>query len=92
VQGLLYGQEVEWWAFGVGICTMLMGRPPFYDTDECRLADKIRTNEVKYPKPILRVAALIVSKVGVINIKTEALKMPYSRATICPILPGCVLL
>ena len=52
---------------------MLAGRFPFSDPDRLRLRQKIMFDEVTYPKGISKEAEMIMRKVSIINIKTEAL-------------------
>jgi hypothetical protein len=51
---------------------MMAGRFPFSD-DEYRLQHKIKFHEVKYPMWISKEAELIMGRVSITNIKTEAL-------------------
>jgi serine/threonine protein kinase len=66
---------VDWWALGIVMYAMLAGRLPFRDTDEYRLHQKIRCQEVEYPEWISLEAILIVTKASIINITTEALQV-----------------
>ena len=54
----------------------MAGRFPFSDTDEYRLQHKIRCHEVKYPMWISTEAELIMGRIRITNIKTEALHVP----------------
>ena len=83
VKGLPYGHGVDWWALGIMIYVMLTGTYPFYDTDDHKLDEKIKNQEVTYPEGISKEAKLIMRKVSV-NSKTDGLKVLQSRATICP--------
>jgi serine/threonine protein kinase len=67
------GQEVDWWALGIMMYAMMAGMFPFIDSDECSLQFKIRCHEVMYPMWISEEAKLIMRRVSIINIKTEAL-------------------
>lgn len=75
VQWLPCGQG-DWLFLGIIIYAMLTGTLPFYKSEVYRLKNKISNAEVKYLKQVSCEAALIVSRVSVINIKTEALKVP----------------
>ena len=73
LQGMPCGQEVDKWALGIIMYAMMAGRLPFSDTDEYKLQHKIRHHEAKYPTGISKEAELIMRRVNIINIKTEAL-------------------
>ena len=51
---------------------MMAGKFPFSDPDKYRLREKIKHDEVKYPTGISKEAELIMRRVSIINIKTEA--------------------
>lgn len=44
-----YGRAVDWWALGVLIYEMLTGCPPFYDSQNMRLYDKILVSKPHFP-------------------------------------------
>ena len=48
VQGLLCGQEVDWWALGIIMYAMMTGRFAFSDPDKFMLQQNIKFREVKY--------------------------------------------
>jgi len=73
LQGMPCGQEVDWWALGIIMYAMMAGRLPFSNVDEYKLLQKIRCHDVKYPTGISKQAEMIMRKVSIINIKTEAL-------------------
>jgi serine/threonine protein kinase len=73
LRGVPCGQEIDWWALGIMMIAMMTGRFPFDDTDEFRLQHKIKHHDVPYPVWISIEAELIMRKVSIINIKTEAL-------------------
>jgi len=75
LQGMPCGQEVDWWALGIMMYAMLAGRFPFSDHDEYRLQHKIKEHEVKYPMGISKEAKMIMSRVSIISIKSEALQV-----------------
>ena len=45
-----YGVSVDWWALGVLMYEMMIGRTPFDLDDEDDLFDSIINDEVLYPK------------------------------------------
>jgi serine/threonine protein kinase len=71
-----YGQEIDWWALGIMLYYMLTGQRPFTAHNNLLLENKIMHAEVKYPENISKEAASIIRMVSVINIKTEAFKVP----------------
>ena len=73
LKGQLCGQEVDWWALGVIIYIMMVGRYPFKSKDTERLELKIKFNGVKYPEWISREAEMIMRDVSTITIKTDSL-------------------
>jgi serine/threonine protein kinase len=75
VEGLLYGQEVDWWALGVIIYTMMVGHYPFKSKDTNKLELKIKFNGVKYPEWISIEAEMIMRDVSTITIKTDSLRV-----------------
>ena len=75
LHGLPCGREVDWWALGIIMYAMMTGMFPFSDPDAYRLQHKIKHDEVKYPTGISKEAELIMRRVSIINIKTEALQV-----------------
>jgi serine/threonine protein kinase len=65
------GRGIDWWALGIAIYEMLAGEPPFCDSPEYRLEDKIINHKILFPRWISSPAALILSRVSTIKIKTE---------------------
>jgi hypothetical protein len=57
---------------------MVMGYPPLDSDDDDKLNDEIVIGEVNSPWWISQDATLVVSRVSVINLKTQALRMPWS--------------
>jgi len=51
---------------------MTSGKFPFSDPDKYRLGEKIKHDKVKYLTDISKEAELIMKRVSIINIKTEA--------------------
>ncbi|KAI8871675.1 kinase-like protein, partial [Ramicandelaber brevisporus] len=49
-----YDKSVDWWAFGVLIYEMILGRPPFSGSDENETFDAILEEEVLYPVSMSR--------------------------------------
>jgi serine/threonine protein kinase len=83
VKNLPYGQGIEWWAVGFMLFEIMMGDPPFYydkgedtvdDDAQDKLDQKLLNHELDFPKGMSLAAISIVIKVGVITIKSEALK------------------
>jgi serine/threonine protein kinase len=66
---------VDWWALGIIMYAMMVGRFPFSEADEHRLRHKIRFQEVNYPMGISVEAEMIMRGVSIINIKAEALQV-----------------
>ena len=75
LHGLPCGREVDWWALGIIMYAMMAGMFPFSDPDAYRLQHKIKYDEVNYPTWISKGAELIMRRVSIININTEALQV-----------------
>jgi len=54
---------------------MMTGMFPFSNPDAYRLQQKIKHDEVNYPTGISKDAELLMRKVSIININTEALQV-----------------
>jgi serum/glucocorticoid-regulated kinase 2 len=44
-----HGKAVDWWSMGTLVFELMCGLPPFYDTNQSRMYNKIQTAEVKFP-------------------------------------------
>ena len=47
-----YGKGVDWWAFGIVLYEMLVGKDPFYSNDPMLVYQNIITNNIHFPKII----------------------------------------
>ena len=80
MKNLPYDQAVDWWAVGIMVFEMMAGYPPFCsedsDDDIAALDERIMNDEVDFPDSACMspAAVLIIKKVSVIAIKSEALK------------------
>ena len=59
-----YDQSVDWWAFGVLLYEMLVGRAPFYGKTEADLFKTILYGEVKFPSMMSKDAKDLIKKVN----------------------------
>ena len=75
LRGLPCGREVDWWALGIIMYVMMTGIFPFSDPDAYTLQQKIKHEEVNYPTGISKEAEMIIRRVSIININTEALQV-----------------
>ena len=46
-----YNATADWWAVGVLIYEMLLGRSPFFSINMVRLQEKIRRGKISFPDP-----------------------------------------
>ena len=46
-----YGKEMDWWAVGVLIYKLLIGKFPFYDSTVNSTRDKILSGTLAFPEP-----------------------------------------
>ena len=76
--GLKSGAEVDWWALGIVMYKMMFGQNPFQFLAASRYARNILRNRVFYPQRLTFCAVSILKQVNIFNIKTEALRVPYS--------------
>ena len=58
-----YDQSVDWWAFGVLVYEMLVGRAPFYGKTEAGLFKMIIQGEVKFPSGMSKEARDLIKRV-----------------------------
>ncbi|KAF9937793.1 Serine/threonine kinase [Mortierella alpina] len=57
-----YGRAVDWWAFGVLIYEMLLGKSPFRGDDEDEIFEAILEDEILYPINMSRDSVSILQK------------------------------
>lgn len=58
-----YDQSVDWWAFGVLLYEMLVGRAPFYGKSEAGLFKMILYGDAKFPSTMSKDAKDLIKKV-----------------------------
>jgi protein kinase X len=51
-----HNKAVDWWALGIIIYEMLVGYQPFFDENPFLIAEKILTEDIKWPRKIDSVA------------------------------------
>jgi serine/threonine protein kinase len=73
-----YGPAVDWWALGIVMYEMMVGRHHFLLPRTFPYPEKIFMNELIYPLKMSCDAVYIRREVRIYNIKTEALGVPYS--------------
>jgi len=44
-----YGKECDYWSIGIVLYILLCGYPPFFDTDNMKLFEKIKTGKFSFP-------------------------------------------
>lgn len=49
IQGQGHSKEVDWWALGILIFEMLVGFPPFYDSNPFQIYEKILAGNITFP-------------------------------------------
>jgi serum/glucocorticoid-regulated kinase 2 len=62
IEGRDYSKAVDWWSLGNVIYEMLVGLPPFYDTDEQRMYQLILRARVDIPRGMDPDAADLIKK------------------------------
>jgi serine/threonine protein kinase len=45
-----HSHSVDWWALGIIIYEMLVGKPPFYEEDEQKMYKNIMSKKVTFPE------------------------------------------
>ena len=46
----VYGKVVDWWAFGIIMCEMLVGKNPFYDNDRDVMFENVLEVNITFPR------------------------------------------
>jgi len=67
-----YGAAVDWWALGIVMYEMVVGRHPFQLPSLLPYREKILKNRVVYPERLTLSAFSILEGVSIFNTKTEA--------------------
>mmetsp|Transcript_18302 Transcript_18302/g.18286 ORF Transcript_18302/g.18286 Transcript_18302/m.18286 type:complete len:159 (+) Transcript_18302:177-653(+) len=62
-----HGKQVDWWAFGILIYEMLVGNPPFFDSNPYKIYKKIVKGEFEMPEIVSSNAAELISRLLCIN-------------------------
>jgi serine/threonine protein kinase len=65
-----YGPEVDWWAVGVIMYEMMVGRHPFIERGKSPKRYKPCPEKVQYPEWLTSHAICILKEVSIFNIKT----------------------
>eukprot|EP00127_Corallochytrium_limacisporum_P000525 Clim_evm27s15 gene=Clim_evmTU27s15 len=60
LMGEPYGKGIDWWAVGMILYTLLVGRPPFLADDRNALFDQIRNREIYFPKMLSKDASKLL--------------------------------
>lgn len=71
-----YDQSVDWWAFGVLLYEMLVGKAPFYGKTEASLFKMIVYGEVKFPSGMSKDAKDLIKK---LLAKQPAKRLGYGK-------------
>jgi len=66
-----YGKVVDWWAFGIIMCEMLVGKNPFYDEDRDVMFENVLEVDIIFPRWLSDSARDLLS--GLLN------KEPHNR-------------
>jgi len=72
LRGLKYGPEVDWWALGVVMFGMMVGRLPFDLPKHLSYHEKVLQSCVKYPSNLTGDAVSILEGVSIFNTGTQA--------------------
>ena len=67
IHGMPYNKSVDFWALGVLLFEMLIGRPPFDGADDDELFDNIISKEVRTPSATPKAAATLINGVRVLS-------------------------
>ncbi|MES1912369.1 MAG: hypothetical protein MHM6MM_004655 [Cercozoa sp. M6MM] len=62
IAGTGHGRGADWWTLGVLLFEMMVGHPPFYDSDPMRTYKKIAHAKVKYPHGLSRPARALIGE------------------------------
>jgi serine/threonine protein kinase len=74
LRGFTYGPEVDWWALGIVMYGMMVGRVPFNIPIELRYLANTFKFRAKYPRNLTGYAVYILEGVRIFNTKTEAFR------------------
>ena len=69
-----YGKAVDWWGLGVMVYEMLVGLPPFYDSNRQKMLEKIVSARLYFPAFIPMVAQDFIGK---LLMKQETQRLGY---------------
>ncbi|CAF0899665.1 unnamed protein product [Adineta steineri] len=62
IQNRGHHKASDWWAFGILIFEMLAGIPPFYDTDQFQIYQKILSGKIEFPRHFDYAAKQVIRK------------------------------
>ena len=49
INNMKYGKDVDWWAFGIVMSEMIIGKNPFYNVDEEIMYENVLAIDVRFP-------------------------------------------